>query len=154
MNCRGYILVSLVCLAPLGCKTATGVKTVTVEVRDGETLAPIGDASITAATAHLFVPYDPSTTKIVAWFDRNPRERTSATTDQNGIARIDIVQDCPVKVVIARAGYEAFETILGGHPVSWETNVWIDRDEDLGSSAGPRLQARFMTDLAQTNVDH
>ena len=145
---------SVVCLAPLGCKTATGVKTVTVEVRDSELFETVADASVTAATAHLFVPYDPSLTSVVEWFDKNPRERTIAKTNAAGVAHIDIVQDCPVKVVIARAGYEPFETILGGHPVSWETNVWIDRDEDLGSSAGPRLQARFMVDSPQTNVDH
>jgi hypothetical protein len=137
-----FILI-LCCLALTGCKTATGVKSVTVEVRDSDTLAPIDGATVSAATAHLFVPYDPSLTKVAGWFDKNPRERTFAVTDAAGVAKLDVVQDCPVKVVIARAGYEPFETILGGRPMSWESNVWIDRDADLGASAGPRLQARF-----------
>jgi hypothetical protein len=147
-----YIL-SAACLALIGCKTATGVKPVTVEVRDGDTHRPVEGASVLAGTAHLFVPYDPSLTKLAGWFDRNPRERTFATTDAVGAATLDIVQGCPVKVVIARAGYEPFETILGGHPMSWETNMWIDPDEALGSSAGPRLQARFVVELSRTETD-
>jgi hypothetical protein len=130
-------------MALAGCKTATDVKPMTVHVRDQATQQPIEGATVSTCVAHLFVPYEPGLTDMVGWFDTNPNVRTITVTDSQGVASIEAVNDCPVKIVIARAGYAPLEAFMRGYPSAAASDEWIDPGRDLGTSSGPRLEARF-----------
>jgi hypothetical protein len=121
-----------------GCHTATGVRPMTVQVRDSDTQQPIEGADVAACSVHFFIPESPF------WIiDFNPDCSARATTDAFGIARIDALENAPVKVVVAIAGYAPLETYLQEHPAISGPSPWIDPDEACADGEAPHLQVRF-----------
>jgi hypothetical protein len=132
-------VLSLVGLSILaGCRTTTGTATVTVHVRDQQSQHPVADALVQAEAVHFYVPEYPF------WIiDFNPSFDARRVTDTDGSARIDLPQECPVRINIVAAGYEPLEAYLTDRSIWPQTGQWIDIDPQLGQSSGSRLEIRF-----------
>lgn len=144
MAFRFHILALVVAGAAGGCSSSSTYRPMTVEVRDSLTRQPVAGASVVARTVHFFVPGDVPLLGHDPIIDPGPPRSARAHTGDDGRARLKVIVDHPVQVMVLVPGYDVQVVDLKRHPaVTGQPSEWLDSDPP--DVAGPhRLQVRFL----------
>jgi hypothetical protein len=108
-------------------------------VRDQQSQQPVADALVQAEAVRFYVPEYPF------WIiDFNPPFDARSVTDADGSTRIELPQECPVRINIVAAGYQPLEAYLNAQGVWPQIGQWVDIDPQFGQSDGARLEVQFV----------